>query len=173
MQVRTIDTTKQSGIYIVGYSKNSDLRMLFEESLKSELLDQGFPVYTSYQDILGVTNTSADLIRDKANARNALVVLMVTPENRLGELTLPLAQPKPHNDLPAFVDFQQNKTPAFDPNKQTVAEVYAFLLNNEATPYYWSGVTYPYNSHSQKQAIMEVSKTLADALVDARNKVRR
>ncbi len=173
VEVRSIDATKQSGVFIVGFSENQGSRQYFETTLGKYLDEQGFKVFPSYLQIPDVVNSDAETVHKLAQDKQAMMVLVVSPENYQGKIKLPVKPPTQHHDLAKFYEHQGDKSSPFDPDKQTVAEVYVFLVNDEKAPYYWSGISMPHDTLSKEKALNDVARNLAKSLASARDEITK
>jgi hypothetical protein len=169
--VRSIDLTKQSGLYVVAYSDNLEKRAKFENLLAEMLRKNDFVVEVSYKELPNIVETSPEKLISMAKMHQSLAILMIKPANRLGAITMPMAPPLQHENIVEYYKYQHNEAVPFDNSLQTVAEIHTFLVNENNTPLYWSGVTFPYNASTIDDSIKDVATNLTEALIAARKQV--
>lgn len=172
-KIRKVDLTRQSGIYVVGYTDNFKLRRTFENQLADKLRQQQFTVFVSSDEIPDITDSTPEMVIDLAISHGAVAVLTVTPIN----------SDKPRPDTPQMAsqyrmlqDFyheSKNKVNNYNPDKEAFFEIHAFVLDSNQPTTIWSGTTWTFEADGKGGGIDSVTETLTQVLVQIRDKIRR
>ena len=170
--VRRIDLTQQSGIYVVGYTDDNDKRHTFENRLADKLRQQDFTAFASIDDITNIINSTPEMIVDRAIGHKAVAVLMVKPVNSSDNLTRASAMPGKYKILQDFYKESKSQVGDYDPDKEAVFEVYAFILSSDKPKLVWSGTTWTFVADGMGAGIESITEILTEELVKIRQKIR-
>ena len=170
--VRRIDLTQQSGIYVVGYTDDNDRRRTFENRLANKLRQQDFTAFASIDDIDNIVDSTPAMIVDQAISHKAVAVLMVKPVNAAGNLTQAATMPAKYKILQDFYEESKNQVGDYDPAREAVFEVYAFILSSDQPKLVWSGTTWTFVADGMGAGIESITEILTEELVKIRQKIR-
>ena len=171
------DLTRQRGVYIVGYTPDKQIRVLFENQLRDDLAVKNIIGYPSHNDIEDITSSDAELVLKMVNAhKNVAVVVInqVTLENSTSIIKNPNRISPDHPDLRAFYEHTKEQAKRTHNTTGTVfAEVNAFAVDGEKTRLVWSGTTWSFDADGAGGAITGISDMIASELVKIRDRYRQ
>lgn len=174
LEVTMIDFRHTSGAYILGYSADLEVRTLFENQLVADLNARDINAWPSHPDIPDATSTTRDSVIAAANNKKAMFIVLAeeVPPGKQA-----VAQRKGGGRIthehPTLQDFYEHTRP---PNQdhaddgEVFVEVSAYLIQENRAKLFWSGTTWSFNADGQGGAIQDISTTIADAIVRARDR---
>jgi hypothetical protein len=176
-QVFSTDLTTQSGVYILGYTTNSAIRIAMEDQLVADLARQDMLAWASHNDLPDLQRITPPDVVAAANGKQAIGVVLinqVAADASDSVLSNPDRVTPLHPDLQAF--FQEAHAEMEDnvePGTPVFAEVNLFLVDGAATRLYWSGTTWSFHADGNGTAIREISATIATQMRNARREFAR
>ena len=164
------DLRTQSGVYLVGYSREPLARRDFEDQLQSDLSAGGMIAHASHADIPNILDSSAEEVFRFAKLRNVVAIVIVNPVNDspIEERTKVQANSP---TVRAFFKGVRGKEVPITTN-DVFAEVNAYVVDGDTATLAWSGVTATFRPTDRAQAIADLSATVANALRDAQKRLR-
>lgn len=170
-EVISYDFSARTGVYILGFTTDEDIRRAIENQLVADLQARDMVAYPSYVDLPSLPRTNRDAVLKAANARQALAVLVINQviPGEDGVIDNPLRITTEHPDLASFYEFTKSVERNFDPDKVVFAEVNAFLIEGTKTRLVWSGTTWSFNADGEGGAISGMSGNIADELGQIRD----
>ncbi len=171
------DLTQQTGVYVVGYTRDPAVRARIEDQLVRDLAARQITAWTSHPEIPDLTRGSAADVVAAANRHDAvgvIVINQVAADGADAVVENPQRITPLHPDLQTFISQSRAQMSAGVAAGQTVfAEVNLFLVDGNATRLFWSGTTWSFNADGKGTAARGISETIADQLVDARAEFER
>jgi hypothetical protein len=180
IELVTYDFSQRSGLYILGYTLDANLRRRMEDTLVEDLQEHDLIGYVSYIDLPDPLATDRQQVIAAANAKDAIGVLVIN-EVVPGEDELienPNRISPEHPDLKAFYDYTKSvaqprdSSQPSDSSQPAFAEANAFVLQGDSAKLVWSGTTWSFRADGKGSAIPDVSKQIADELLKAGNALR-
>lgn len=172
--ITVIDFRNKQGAYILGYTADMDLRVRFEDQLVADLAARDIKAWPSHPDIPEATMTNRESVLAAANAKQAMFVILaerVAPgEQAIAQTKRPERITHEHPDLRDFYQHTRPPEGEFDPAEEVFVEVSAYLIQEDRAKLFWTGTTWSFNADGEGTAIREVSATIADAIVQARDR---
>jgi hypothetical protein len=173
-EATVLDFSRASGVYVLAYSTDREMRMRFEDRLVQDLTARDIKAYPSHPDLPDLRATRrADLVR-AANARAAMFVLVVE-ELGHGETGVVNSPGRIAHDDPTLQDYYENTRPAdheHDDATEVFVEASAFLLQGDDGKLVWSGTAWPTPATAEGDQMAGLSETIADAIEKARRDFR-
>jgi len=173
--VNRVDLTEVSGVFVVAYSSQADLRTAMEDRLVADLSARSMTGFASHVDILDVTQSSPEAVISAAQRRRAAAVLVVnqvqadSPPVIVNPARVSAGRP----DLQAFFAQVRNALPApMDPTHEAIVEVNLFLLNQGSATLFWSGAALTRAADGSGAGLEDLSSQIADALDRAQRQLR-
>ena len=170
-EVFTTDLTRQSGVYVVGYTADTELRRAFEDRLVSDLGVRGIAAFASYEDLPDLAaSTPEDVVRG-ANRRDAVGVVLVNQASADASQS-PVQNPARvtplHPDIQTFYRLSRDEMRDTQDGRPVFAEVNLFLVDGASTRLFWSGTTWSFQPGDRDRAISQVSEAIAEQMAAAR-----
>ena len=165
------DFTKGSGVYVVGYTADADIRTAMENQLVADLEARDIIAHASHEDIRDITSSSRNQLIASANAKAVIGVVVINEAAADASDSIvqdPRRVSPAHPDLQAFYTYSksvsksQEQTSASD--QRVFAEVTLFIVDGKIANLYWSGTTWSFHADGQGGAIRGISETIADQL---------
>ena len=170
--VRSVDLTRQSGIYVVGYTHDLERRGQFERQLVGRLIEQQFKAYASIDDIPDIAASTPQQLITQAREHQAVAVLMIKPVNSTEIQAHAQSMPSKYQILQDLYDESKAQIEHYDPNQEAVFEVYGFILNSKEPQLFWSGTTWTFVADGMGSGINSITTILTEELVKLRDKIR-
>ncbi len=171
-EMTVLDYRNAQGAYVLVYSTDNELRMLFEDRLVADLGDRDIVAFASYPDLPDAGATTRESLLSAANARKAMFVL-VAEEVKHGDSGVVPGDRRITHEHPTLRDFYSHSKPAdheHDDDEQVFVEVSAFLIQGDFAKLVWSGTTWSFQADGQAGRIAGISETIANAIDAARRK---
>lgn len=169
--VFSTDLTRQTGVYVLGYTADSALRRAFEERLVADLEARGITAYASYVDLPDLAASNAGDVVREANRRDVVGVVLVNQASAEGSGS-PVQNPARvtplHPDIQTFYRLSRDEMQDTREGSPVFAEVNLFLLDGSSTRLFWSGTTWTFQEGDRDQAIGQVSENIAEQMEAAR-----
>ena len=173
-EVFTTDLTRQSGVYVVGYTADPELRRAFEDRLVTDLGARGITAYASYEDLPDLSASSPEALVGEANRRDAVGVVLVnqaTAEGSESPVRNPARVTPLHPDIQTFYRLSRDEMQDARDGRPVFAEVNLFLVDGAATRLFWSGTTWSFQEGDREAAIGQVSASIAEQMQAARTRI--
>lgn len=170
-QLVSYDLTEKTGLYIVGYTADENLRRALETQLKRDIETLGMVGFTSHGDLPALGESTRRGVLEQANTKRALAVLVVSqvlPDEQ-GLLSNPSLSQTDQPDLQSYYETSRRVAKEYVPGAEVFAEVNAYLLEGDAARLIWSGTTWSFEADGQGGAISGVSQNIAAELADIRD----
>lgn len=174
LDVTMIDFRHSSGAYVLGYSADAEVRKLFEDQLVADLHAREINAWPSHPDIPDATQTTRDSVIAAANNKKAMFIVLAE-QVPAGEQAVAQSKggPRITHEHPTLQDFYQNTRPPsqdYAADGQVYVEVSAYLIQEDMAKLFWSGTTWSFSADGKGGAIQDISTTIADAIVSARDR---
>ena len=162
------DLTQQQGVYVVGFTKQANIRSKMEDQLVRDLEANNIVAHASHTDIPYITRSSREDILAQAKARKLLSVLLinqVAADASDSVVANPNRVSPTHPDLRAF--YEHIDTEGLQPagnNQRVFAEVNLFIIDGEQANLFWSGTTWSVHADGKGGAISDVSEIVVEQL---------
>ena len=167
-EVTVMDFNRASGVYVLVYSADQQMRTRFEDQLVADLTARDIKAFLSYPDLPDVrVATRQDVVR-AANARQAMFVLVVE-EVVQGETGVVDDAGRITQESQTLQDFYEKSRPSdreYDEQAQVFVETSAFLLQGNRGKLVWSGTAWPVSGAGDPMP--GLSETIANAIEKAR-----
>lgn len=174
-QVFSTDLTRQSGVYVVGYTEDVELRQAFEDRLVADLTARDITAHASYPDLPDLGASTADDLVREANRRAAVGVVLVnqaTAEASGSPVRNPARVTPLHPDIQTFYRLSRDEMQdARGDGRPVFAEVNLFLVDGSSTRLFWSGTTWSFQEGDRDEAVGRVSQTIAEQMSAAREQL--
>lgn len=171
-----VDFRKSAGVYVVGYTTNSAIRLLMEDQLVGDIIARGMVAYPSHTDIDDITASTPAQVIDKANDKKAvgvLVINQVAADASDSVIKNPKRVSPTHPDIQAFYKYSKEQNENFEEGLQVFAEVNLFIIDGETTNLLWSGTTWSFHADNRGSAVVGISEIIADQLRLVRDRYRK
>ena len=169
--VVTYDFSKRSGLYVLGYTADEQLRRAVEDQLVADIQAMDMVAYASYQDLPVLDQTNRRSLIEAANEKQAIAVLVVNQvvPGEAGLIENPARVSTEHPDLASFYEYSKTVERDYQPGSEVFAEVNAFLLEGKKSRLIWSGTTWSFNADGKGGAISGMSSNIVSELVGIRD----
>ena len=173
--VVTYDLTQRSGLYVLGYTTDENIRRAIEDQLVADIQSRDMQAYPSYVELPVLLETTREGLLAAANAKNALSVLVVNQvmPGKDGVIQNPLRVTPEHPDLASFYEYTKSVERNFNPRSEVFAEVNAFLIQGDTARLIWSGTTWSFDADGKGGAISGMSGNIATELSEIRDALQR
>ncbi|MEM1436834.1 MAG: hypothetical protein AAGG11_22490 [Pseudomonadota bacterium] len=173
-EVTTYDFSSRAGLYVLGYTTQEELRRAVEDRLVADIKARDMVAFASYVDLPVLEQTSRSSLLAAANEKQAIAILVVnqvTPGED-GVIDNPARITPEHPDLAAFYEYSKTVQRDYEPGSEVLAEVNAFLLQEDGARLIWSGTTWSFDADGQGSAISGISDNIANELSQMRDTLR-
>ena len=167
-EVTAMDFNRASGVYVLVYSTDLQMRTRFEDQLVADLGARDIKSFSSYTDLPDVGAATRDDLVRVANARRAMFVLVVEEVGQ-GDTGVVTSAGRITQENQTLQDFYENSQPAdrkYDEQAQRFVEASAFLLQGDRGKLVWSGTAWPVSGTGDPMP--GLSETIANAIEQAR-----
>ena len=167
-EVTVMDFNRASGVYVLVYSTDQQMRARFEDQLVADLTARDIKAFSSYSDLPDVGAATRDDLVRAANARRAMFVLVVEEVGQ-GDTGVVASAGRITQENQTLQDFYENSQPsdrAYDEQAQVFVEASAFLLQGDRGKLVWSGTAWPVSGAGDPMP--GLSETIANAIEKAR-----
>lgn len=173
-EVTTYDFSSRTGLYVLGYTTQENLRRAVEDQLVADIRAKDMVAYASYEDLPELTAADRTSLIAAANEKRAIAILVinqVTPDAE-GVIDNPARITPEHPDLAAFFEYSKSVQRSYVPGSEVLAEVNAFLLDGNRARLVWSGTTWSFDADGKGGAISGISDNIATELSEIQKSLR-
>lgn len=166
----TVDLRTQSGVYVVGYSNDLEIRTAFEDQLVDDLNRLEIRAIPSHRDLDEIFPSSAREVLNFATSHKLLAIVVVNQAGNpaVDELNRATSE---HPTIKKF--FEEMDHELNDVRHQDViVEVNGYLIDEHDASHIWSGVSAVFDVNERRSAITSLSQSVAQALKAAQSRVR-
>jgi len=172
----SVDFRTQAGVYVVGYTANSAIRLLVEDQLVSDIIARNMVAYPSHPDIDDITSSTPAQVIGKAKDKKAVGVIVVNQVAADASDSIvqdPRRVSPTHPDIQAFYEYSKGQNENFEEGQEVFAEVNLFIIQGDTANLLWSGTTWSFHADNRGSAVVGISEIIADQLRQVRDRYRK